>query len=257
MNNKSSKPRKPGLTLPRLSVRWILIIFAVWFMIWTPLTFFDPMGRYSYKEAKVDEQSYEYPIHLNVTDIADNSKIYRIDMLMYSRSYSAQYPIRVDILLVRQVNGTAEKDVLHIIFPHSDYSLRRADEKPEQLQLFGGAKVSMALPENTTWYNNTGGYGGDSIQYAMQGCYNIVVTSKPAYLRNHDVFKYDCTQLNIASLESTSALKASEAQIGVTNSALKLASDTLRVSDLIYGLTVIGLFIAVITFVQDKANKRL
>ena len=233
----------------------IALILLLWLAAWTPATYFDIAGRYSYKEVVVDKQSYPYPMHLRSIDLANNSTIYSVDLLMLSRSYSAQYPIRVDVVGVRQLNGTAENKDLYIVFPHSDNPPpHKEEEKPESFGYFGGVVFHLDLPRNTTWYNNTSSYAEPYIQYAMQGCYNVAVTTTPAYFRDHDPFKYDCTELNIASLEATSALKINDAQAAVTNSALKLASDTLRVSDLIFGLTVIGVFIAMMELVRRKGK---
>ncbi|GEM_PF-2851913 len=114
----------------------------------------------------------------------------------------------------------------------------------------------MAVSGNNTWYNSTGSYGGDFIQYAIQGCYNIVVTAYPSYFHNHSAFRYDCTEMNIASLEATSLLKFDDQQVNVTNANLKLAVDNLRTNDLIYGISVSSAWLAIIFYFLDRAKPR-
>lgn len=255
MNNRSSSNR----TKARKPLPWMVIVITVAlvvfisYFIWAYL--WDPNGSFSFTPAKVDTVSSQYALHLVTNDTADPSKTYAVDLLMSSRSFSAQYPITVESISSRQLNGTAQTKTLFIVFNKSDYSPSDPTQRPE-LDYFDGVPFSLSLPKNATWYNNTGTYGGPVIQYPMQGCFNIAVTTNSAYFRNHQAYKSDCSQMNIASLEATSAMKDRDAQVSVTNSALNLAASGNRTSFQIYGAETLALFVAMMVFYRDIYRRR-
>jgi len=76
---------------PFRPVKWLSLMFMIWIIGFVSFTLPDPTGRYSYKPITIDDTAYEYPLHLTTSDIADNNKVYNVNLIMHSRSFSAQY----------------------------------------------------------------------------------------------------------------------------------------------------------------------
>lgn len=200
----------------------------------------DPFQLIYTEEKKSSDATrmYYYNMHLIKSDISDPTRVFDIQMRLLSESFSAQVPIRVQELRVQQLSGSNVTHGLTIVLPRANE--HPEDDRPEVFEYFGGVPLRLATPEEG-YYRNNDQWGGWDVQYDIQGCYNIVVTTNTTALRGKELFQPDCTELNIASLEATKGLELAEQNLEVQNLVIRQNNINVAIGLYVLLITVFGI----------------
>lgn len=209
--------------------KWILFSFIG---LVIAMMFIAPPDSFIYKRPVQQtnlDRSYYYNLHLIKQDISDSSKTFDIKMRLLSQSFSAQVPITIQDFQIRQIRGENYTGTLMVIFPRAnEVSDSQKDDQPGVFESTQGANLIIDAPKDGFYFGKSD--SGEAIRYDMQGCYNVVVITNTTRIVDRQLFQPDCTEINIASLDATTALKLDKQNLDIQNLVIEQNNLAIRIS---------------------------
>ncbi|GEM_PF-6368579 len=190
-------------------------------------------------------ENIEYPYHLALVkkDLADPARAFDVKVTMMSSTFSAQSLIGFSTQ-ISQINGTRPPQ-LYFLFPRANEYY--GDNTSEFNEDFRGVVLNLTYQVRPEYVNTEfdvpfyeGTYQG--LRYEIGGCYNFIVTSSYETAKQSQSL-YDsseCSEIQVASLEVTSAAETNKVNIQIAKSSLEQTEIGLRITWILLLLTIYG-----------------
>lgn len=198
------------------------------------------------------DRSYYYNLHLIKQDVSNSSNLFDLKMRLLSETFSAQVPINITELEVRQIKGDNYNGTLMVIFPRANEVINpKQNDSPGVFETVQGARIIVNPSEQGFYYGKK--QSSYSIRYDIQGCYNIVVITNTTNIAERQLFQPDCTEINIAGLDVLKGLELQKQNIDIQNLIIEQNNIVIKIG--LYAL-ISALFALVVTVSVSYYLKR-